>query len=573
MANMIPPTINPDVKSSAERKIYQWLENLEWKNCVVLHSLGIANHSNNIFGEIDFVIISHEGILCIEVKGGHVYRKAGKWYFMNRFGQENSKHVGPFEQVQGNMHSLRAHMKKLVDKTDALFRCQYACCVMTPDCIIEENSVDIIQEILFDCRDKKENLALFFEKSMEYWRNQCISKHGFEGGKLNDEDIIRAVKIMRGDFKFVPSLSVLLNRTDEQLLTATEEQYEIMQGFNDNERLFISGAAGTGKTLLALEQCRRLSATGKKVLYLCFNKLLALYIANYRDGENGDYDVYNFHKLMMEMCNVYTDENNYNFFKNDLPAMFLEKYENGEIRIKYDAVIIDEGQDLMNKHYYCCVDNLIRGGFSEGLWTVYLDPNQNIFNDNDEFDFFSKKIKKDAESSYTLTRNCRNTYQIAVANQMISNIPQARQIGVKGSEVEYISYLNKADELAKLIRIIRNLRAQGIAANDIVILSPVEKTSCLAVATIPSDIGPIRINPRINNFDRKSTDFYTIQSYKGLEAKVVILIDIENFESKQARLLNYVAVSRARTLLYVLYNEDVENERQKMLLQGALMYK
>ena len=70
MAKMIPPMIDPDVKSSAERTIYKWFEELEWKNCVVLHSLGIAHHEKNIFGEIDFVIISTEGILCIEVKGG-----------------------------------------------------------------------------------------------------------------------------------------------------------------------------------------------------------------------------------------------------------------------------------------------------------------------------------------------------------------------------------------------------------------------------------------------------------------------------------------------------------------------
>lgn len=42
-----------EVKSNVERTIYKWFENLKCKNCVVRHSLGIAHHEKNIFGEID----------------------------------------------------------------------------------------------------------------------------------------------------------------------------------------------------------------------------------------------------------------------------------------------------------------------------------------------------------------------------------------------------------------------------------------------------------------------------------------------------------------------------------------
>lgn len=50
MARMIPATISPDVKSPAERMIYSWLSDLEWENCIVLHSLGMAEHVDKIFG-------------------------------------------------------------------------------------------------------------------------------------------------------------------------------------------------------------------------------------------------------------------------------------------------------------------------------------------------------------------------------------------------------------------------------------------------------------------------------------------------------------------------------------------
>lgn len=264
MARMIPPFIDSEVKSNAERTVFEWLKKSEWKNAVVLHSLGIAQHINNIFGEIDFVVISNEGILCIEVKGGRVYRENGMWFFQDRFNNINSKQKGPFEQAQGNMQSLREYLKKILPKGDPLCRCQYASCVVAPDCIIKTNGTDIISEILFDARNGSNELVTFFEKSFDYWRKRCYDIHHFEGGKLVQDDIERAVKLLRGNFNFVPSLSIVLNKVEDVLLSVTEEQYIIMSGIDVNDRMLIQGAAGTGKTLLAVEQCRKLESKGKK---------------------------------------------------------------------------------------------------------------------------------------------------------------------------------------------------------------------------------------------------------------------------------------------------------------------
>ena len=50
MAIMIPSVISPEVKSSAERKIFEWFQNApgtdKW---IVLHSLGIATHNKVIY--------------------------------------------------------------------------------------------------------------------------------------------------------------------------------------------------------------------------------------------------------------------------------------------------------------------------------------------------------------------------------------------------------------------------------------------------------------------------------------------------------------------------------------------
>ena len=72
MARMIPAQIDDDVVSSAERRVFHLLAtDPDTNGWIVLHSLGLARRTTGPYGEIDFVvIIPHEGILCLEIKGG-----------------------------------------------------------------------------------------------------------------------------------------------------------------------------------------------------------------------------------------------------------------------------------------------------------------------------------------------------------------------------------------------------------------------------------------------------------------------------------------------------------------------
>ena len=87
MAIMIPSAISPDVKSNAERHIFEWFENAkDTEDWVVLHSLGIVNHNKYIHGEVDFfVMIPMLGIFALEVKGGRVKRTDGIWSFTDKY--------------------------------------------------------------------------------------------------------------------------------------------------------------------------------------------------------------------------------------------------------------------------------------------------------------------------------------------------------------------------------------------------------------------------------------------------------------------------------------------------------
>lgn len=168
--------------------------------------------------------------------------------FYKSIWKDSTKKEGPYQQAQGNEQSLRLYLeKRLKNKHDPICRCAYANCVMTPDCVIDaDDNIEIIPEITFDKRNTKEDLPKFFERSFKYWKDKTMEKHHFSGRHLQDEDKERLVSILRGDFAFVPAMSLALKRTDEMLASLTDEQYIIMQGFH-SKRMLVSGPAGTGK--------------------------------------------------------------------------------------------------------------------------------------------------------------------------------------------------------------------------------------------------------------------------------------------------------------------------------------
>ena len=56
------------------------------------------------------------------------------------------------------------------------------------------------------------------------------------------------------------------------------EQSALLDFLDEQKMAVINGAAGTGKTLIAVEKARRHAEDGEKVLFLCFNVALRNYL-------------------------------------------------------------------------------------------------------------------------------------------------------------------------------------------------------------------------------------------------------------------------------------------------------
>ena len=573
MSIMIPAVMDQEqaAKSQAEARVFYWLKNMSWGEATVLYSLPLKNHIRNSYGEIDFVVICEMGIICLEIKGGRVERTDGRWGFTNKLNQTNWKNEGPYSQAQGNMKSLRQYLETQLKCDDEILNCRWACCVFTPDCIIKtDDDTEIIPEITFNANMTEKDIPLLFERSFKYWKE---NKHYGGEGTLNAKARKRLATILRGDFCFVPPLSVVLNRSEEQLLSITDEQLAVIINMSINDRMMVEGAAGTGKTLLAAEQCRKSAAIGEKVLYLCFNRIIASYVREMFNNENlsDQIDVFTFHELLMKACDIkeVPENDEEKFFKEILPNTFLDKGDNTE---DYDRVILDEGQDLMNMTAYLCINEFIKSGWEAGKWTIYYDPNQNIFSNNVEFEEVWNELKSKS-FIYPLTVNCRNTKQIAQGNYAITHVYKPQTNRAEGVEIEYKTYSSKTKEAEEVFNSIRRLKSEGLSKRDIVILSYYRIDNpqcCLCNVKIPEDIGDIRLNQTSNFSECKQIRFYTVQAFKGLESKAVIMIDVDSFSDEDKRLLNYVGMSRARTYLEFYYDNKLYQERQQRLIESLV---
>ncbi len=573
MARMIPP-IPDDKVSNAEKKVFKWLSQYKDDSVIVLHSLFLPDHNYKQIGEIDFVLICREGILCIEVKGGRVSRENGCWIFQDRYGDKNTKSEGPFKQAQGNALSLQKKLEREQKNHDWKHRL-FASCVIMPDCTIDHNTEEVIPEILFDINNQRDDLDSFLKRVFQYWR----SRIKYDPIGLSDEYINNAVEYLRKDFAFEPRISVIINGIDGQFVELTEQQNAVIEGLEENERICVQGSAGTGKTLLALEQANRLADKGKKVLYLCKNKALAGYLREKNSNKRDKFDIYNIEGYLVKVCG----EPKPGFLGSltdafrEMPPKFVDmmKSEQNTEKYTYDAVIIDEGQDLINLDYYDCINSMIRGGFKDGIWTVYFDRLQNILNRDkrEKYEEYDLLDDEGHPAKYVLKINCRNTKQVMEANYLHTGKEQGKTKITDGLDPEYFCFKDLCEEKNMVFKTIRKLLSEGTKRKDIALLSKYRidtPKSCLcgAETEFAKEFGEIRFNPN-KDFEKDCISYYTIQSFKGLESKVILLLDVDGFQSEKDRRLNYVAMSRAKALLYVFYPEDKENERLRVITENS----
>ena len=539
-----------EIKSNAERKMYDILQELDLKNAYVLHSLGLPKHKSKIYGEIDFVVVCDRGVLCLEIKGGRVECHEGKWLFTDRYGVERQKSEGPFAQVTGNMFSLLTVLKDHFSYDPHMKNVLVGCGVVFPDIEFKSRGQEIIPEIIFDKTTK--NITEYINQVYSYWEGR---QHR-EPSKLPPALIKQIVDFLRGDFTFVPSLADRLDDVEKRLIRLTAEQARIMEALSENDHLMINGYAGTGKTVLATNFAMQKAAQGKRVLYLTFNKNLAQNLLA-KAGEQEHLKIINIHALFGEYVEVDVEQMKADprtYFSQTLPDVFYEYISNlseEELdKIRYDLLVMDEGQDIIRPTFLFALDHLLKNGLEKGHWAVFYDEKQNIY--NPEYADGMELLQSYYSTKFSLFVNCRNTVQIGDYSERVSGWKLGEYLRENGEEVQRIHYKDEKDFKEQIDQLLEKLRDEKIKTEDITFIAPKKYAN-----SILGKCG-IKVNELGDDFDSAShrPRFSTIQGFKGLDSGIIILCDVESLNDHNYSQFMYIGTTRARTLLFVVASEE-----------------
>lgn len=564
---LIPDNIT-EFESNGEKLMYFNFKNDgSARNMYVLHSVFTNYHLQNVSGELDFLVLAPGmGIFAIEVKHGRVARKNGIWEFTNKKGKTTKKTKSPFAQVSHTMHSLRNFIlnkvknnQKQREKLSNLLwgtGVAFTSFEYLPDVGQEAESWQILI---------KEGLRM---KIGQYINSLSIGFHNKFSGKAwydsnesrpTRKDCEMIIQIIRGDFDTSYTDLNRLRESDQLIEEYTKEQFQLLDITNYNDRCLFEGAAGTGKTLLALELFRRKVNRNLKIGLFCYNKKLGKHLSLLTEKlkTKSNYYTGSLHGYLLQNTDIHISKYDHGFFCEELPFEFLLQKEDLSNEEKFDFLIIDEAQDLITPYYLEVFDHILKGGLKKGLWTFFGDfSNQAIFLNQSQQDLFSLlKQKSDFVNLPPLKMNCRNTKVIARQNTLLTGtrFPEFLHGGLQGKPIVQ-RFPAKGSYILVIENIVRELLETGIPVSDIILLAPKKFDS--------STLGSSEF---IKKLFGDGLSFSTIQAYKGLEKNIVIIYDFNELASDQAQRLLYVALSRARQMLYIVLDNNLEKEYNKLI--------
>lgn len=543
MAHMYPSRLDPNTSSSAEKRLFPIFREYLSDDFTVFHgpALQVTRKSGGIDDrEIDF-LVAHAtyGLLAIEVKGGQITID-GK----NKQWLQNAKPLkkSPIQQVKTATYDFHNYLQREKETRSFNYPTWYAVCF--PDVDVTGNlAPDAPRQIILDKRDvMPAQITAVIEAIFKHYQRSAATGPGTVG-------ITALVK------KLVPShvLRSLLSKDfeteDEQIKALTEEQYEVLDEFETANRLLVTGCAGSGKTLLALEKVRRSLEQGQDVLFTCFNRQLAQWLQNLIPA-NARLKLTTFHSLCTELSKqagrilpeyneklsesgVTSDD----FYKGMLPNALRDAVD--KIPTRFDAIIVDEGQDF-HRTFWPPLLALLRDP-DKGTFYIFSDENQRLFS-RDTLPFI--------EPRKHLGRNLRSTKEIGeVVGRYHTDKSRYKAAGPLASRDIEIVDPNQYQSLERALEtIVDRLAEQNVRLSEIIILTPRNEKSYWGDG---AKVGKYQL-VRDAFIEENQIRVETVYAFKGLERPVVILTEIDRPAPTELNSLLYVALSRARNHLIVL---------------------
>ena len=498
----------------------------------VFHSVhwSQAYEKNTAYGEIDFVIMNNTGkVLVIEQKNGMLEETPDglvKSYGLTK------KVVG--DQIQRNISNIRDKFSKQHPGGEKLHIDYLIYC---PDYkVININAAGIDRERVVD-GNSKAGLSDYIKRLLD------------AKGDASPESVRELHEFFLSSLRIVPDVASYKSsqeRVYRRLLSGLSDVIDNLEF--ELFRLRVTGTAGSGKTQVTLTFCDRMLAQGKKPLLLCFNRPLADKLREIaRDGVTVN-TYYEFCLQMAGMADIPPDSPK--FKEDDFWPRVQDKVVDvaSTESLKYDCLIVDEGQDFDAGWY-----EVIQLFLTEDAVQLWLeDPLQNL-RDTDA-------VPLPGFVTYNETSNFRTPTNIArFIKQSLGQEFRQRNM-LPGLGVQLFEYNKKPQLQGKLAHRINELVKAGFKLDDIAIISCCRMEAAALHET--DQVGSHSIRRFTNEYDEQKNQIYTegelifdtIFRYKGQQAPVIILTDLdESLEvNERARKILYCAMTRATVLLELL---------------------
>ena len=344
------------------------------------------------------------------------------------------------------------------------------------------------------------------------------------------------------------------------------------------ENLLVTGAPGSGKTLVALYRALFLAQTGESVRVITYNKLLKTYLEVLckQSGLGENIKIHTAESWLRHLwyCNFGADATSLKFpVTNNFPKLgetdydriqssFSSRRRAGKAINESVHLVVDEGQDLP-KGFYALVAR------TQLSVTVLADENQIITENNSTFGEIRGEL---VPEELNLVFNRRNTRQIGEFALQFYGGESTGMYSLEkcpeGTLPEAIPFADREDEIAFILRTERQNPDDFIG---------VALPTRLAVQEFAERLAPrgkkqVTTNPvqvylsdqkdgQAISFNRPGLKIFTYQSAKGLELNQLFLSGLDIWKLKEDvsladRKRLFVLATRAKEKLFLTWSSS-----------------
>lgn len=491
--------------SDAERRVARLLRDVDAdSHAVTFHSVKLRSHAYKQQAEADFIVLWKGLVFVIEVKGGGVKKFDGVWYSVDRRGDWHKLAGSPMEQAQSAMYALKDILRE-----EGVGWFGHEAIVITPDIDTPPHSVEWRPTHWLSMEHMSAaGLTSAFDAIAATARSSPA------GQKLARNDDLRAR--LFGEFTRMPVIDAQRGAVIEEQNRATAGQARVLASLARNPRVMVFGGAGTGKSLVLAEAAKQDADQGRSVLITFHSPELSGFFAPYVVGRGID----------------------------------LVPFDQVTPPKVYDAVFVDEAQDLMTAEGMDKLDSVVVGGRGAGRWRMFLDPNNQAHVDGG-FDRDVFELVESEALSVDLDLNVRNTQTMVHVVQEYLGADVGDPGIVHGEKVRWHA-ADGAPDVDAAESVAAQLVAEGAHKERIWIISTTSSAAPSATGR-----GFITTSPKYA---------------KGLETEHVIVCDLPSCFDDAGTSAFYVAVTRARVSLHIVASKE-DRQRLQQLVRQRLVTK